>query len=132
MENDDDDEKPTTSSGTSKPCLHCLIRETIDAYSEHMHTTTGETVASGDLIEILLSNACELIAWQPDAKFRNEDVKAYQNLLAEVHTKVRRDRALSGWQVDTRVAALMRVCDRTAGLRIAHPHFIRPILGVGV
>ena len=79
---DNDDGKPITSSGPNKPCLHCLIRETIDAYAEHMHTTTGKKVNIHDTVDDLLGNVCEILAWVGDAKVRKSNVKHYQNLLA--------------------------------------------------
>jgi len=81
MLNDNDDEKHG-SEGRS-PCLHCMIRETIDTYAEHVHTTTGKKVNIHDTVDDLLGNVCEILAWIGDGKERKASVKHYQDLLAK-------------------------------------------------
>jgi hypothetical protein len=71
------------------PCLHCLIRETIDAYAEQFHAKTGNPVNIHDTVNDLLGNVCELLAWVSDNKTRKADVKAYQRLLADRTTVYR-------------------------------------------
>jgi len=43
------------STDRKRPCLHCLIRETIDEYAEHMHKVTGSPVNIHDTIKDLLA-----------------------------------------------------------------------------
>lgn len=66
-----------------KPCLHCLVRETIDDYAEAYHNATGGPVNIHDTVDDLLENICELLAWIGDAKERKHHVKFYQRLMAD-------------------------------------------------
>jgi hypothetical protein len=79
MQHDNDDEGH--GSEGREPCLHCMIRETIDMYAEHMHTSTGSPVDVHHTIPVLLSNVAELLAWIGEGKERKASVKHYEGVL---------------------------------------------------
>lgn len=51
-------------------CLHCLINETLDAYHERVHLSTGKLASGEASIDHLIACAAELIAGHDDAKTR--------------------------------------------------------------
>jgi hypothetical protein len=72
-----------TDEPSRKPCLHCLIHQTVDDYAAHIHATTGKPQNIHNTVDDMLAVISEYLAWVADAKVRKSNVKHYQDLLAK-------------------------------------------------